>query len=272
MQHIDPIKISPQSKATDLITSGLYELILDFCQEMWPMNRFYGVGIAIPGGIYLPANGSARLQAYVEYDGLRYGSYFHSSGKGACYGYIEHRHPVRIERIVLIEVPNHPRMRTICVLVRRFKLPAREPDFPWSAWYLSTIFIDWIFLLAYGFCTAGKFILALHAGDITTWISWSLSPQPSFLASLHLEILSCLTVAIGLQYHWTTLSLSAMEKVTKGMVSLSSFADTQASFFFRTMDQTEIEQTTDETGSYIVHRNSISTSHRLGKSKSKTSD
>jgi hypothetical protein len=109
---------------------------------MWPEARVFGFGVPIPGGIYLPPEGAVRNHSYVEYDGIRYGSHLHSGGRRAQYGYIRQRQPVRVERILSIELPGRPQMRTICALVRTFKAPAIVPDFPWSTWCVFSFILN----------------------------------------------------------------------------------------------------------------------------------
>jgi hypothetical protein len=78
-----------------------------------------------------------RNHSNVEYDGIRYSAYTHTSGKGYCYGYIDGRYPIRIEHILHIELPGEPYMSCICMLVCPFQPPPVEPRFPWDAWYTS---------------------------------------------------------------------------------------------------------------------------------------
>ncbi|KAF8595180.1 hypothetical protein BDV93DRAFT_481245 [Ceratobasidium sp. AG-I] len=130
----DLTSLSGQSRAINIQQLGIYNTVLDFCRQMWPAHRFYGPGVVIPGGIYVPPEGAVRKHAYVEYDSLRYGSCWHSGGRRACYGYITNQQPVRVEQVLSIEIPNNPRLRTICVLVRLFRRPEIQPNFPWSAW------------------------------------------------------------------------------------------------------------------------------------------
>lgn len=79
-----------------------------------------------------------KNHSYMEYNGIRYGAYEHTSGRGYCYGYIDQRRPVRIERILHIEFPAEPEMHCVCALVRPFELPRTEPHFPWDTWYVLT--------------------------------------------------------------------------------------------------------------------------------------
>jgi hypothetical protein len=83
-----------------------------------------------------------RNYSYVEYDGIRYGAFEHTSGKGYCYGYIdEDRHPVRIDRVLHVVFPGAHEMQAICLLVRHFQPPPIEPHFPWDAWYVFMYFL-----------------------------------------------------------------------------------------------------------------------------------
>ncbi|KAG8705913.1 hypothetical protein FRC08_001369, partial [Ceratobasidium sp. 394] len=109
----------------------LWRLVVAFCNQVWPNAGIFG-----PDAIqdkFLPREGAVRNFSYVEYEALRYGSYWHTSGRRACYGYINRRHAVRIERVLSIEIPDRPDMHTICVIVRRFEAPIIEPVFPWDA-------------------------------------------------------------------------------------------------------------------------------------------
>jgi hypothetical protein len=66
----------------------------------------------------------------MEFDG----TWEHTSGKGYCYGYIDGRYPVRIDRILHIELTGEPDLRCICALVRLFQSPEVEGRFPWDLW------------------------------------------------------------------------------------------------------------------------------------------
>jgi hypothetical protein len=134
----DLTSLSPQSRFIDLAATRLYNTVLQFAQRVWPDAGIYGHGVPIPGGIYLPPQGAVRNHAYVEHDTFRYGSCLHRSGKNARYGYVQHRQPVQVERVLSIELPGQPRMRTICVIVRCFKQPDIWPDFPWSTWCVKS--------------------------------------------------------------------------------------------------------------------------------------
>lgn len=160
---LDPIRLSTQSRAINLRTTGLWNPVLEHCRQSWPGLQFYGPGLAIPGGIFLPAQGAVRRHAYIEYDAIRYGSHRHSGGRRACYGYIDHRQPVRVDWVLSIEIPTHRHLKTICVLVQRFQAPEIRPNFPWTAWYVVLFLI--IFFLK--FISLGKHILASQAGSTT---------------------------------------------------------------------------------------------------------
>ncbi|KAG9079518.1 hypothetical protein FRC06_007685 [Ceratobasidium sp. 370] len=125
-------RLSKQSRKVDLERIGIYELILDYCQQIWPEEGIFGNGQV--RDLYLPPEGVATNYSFVEYDGIRYGAHTHTSGLRYCYAYIDGRYPVRIERVLLIDFPGYPRLRTICVLIRRFCVPEHEPRFPWDAW------------------------------------------------------------------------------------------------------------------------------------------
>jgi hypothetical protein len=132
---IDNNRLSKQSRIVDIQALGIYELVLDFCVRFWPNAGIFGPGITQQR--YLAPYGMVRNHSYVEHDGIRYGAYEHTSGKGYCYGYINGRYPVRIDRILHIEFPGEPEMQVICALVRPFQPPPVEPYFPWDAWYES---------------------------------------------------------------------------------------------------------------------------------------
>ncbi|KAG9074782.1 hypothetical protein FS749_013632 [Ceratobasidium sp. UAMH 11750] len=129
--YAQPVRLSNQSKSLKM-DIPLWRLVVAFCNQVWPNTGIFG-----PDAIrdkFLPREGAVRNFSYVEYEALRYGSYWHTSGRRACYGYIDRRHAVRIERVLSIEIPDRPDMRTICVIVRRFEAPVIEPVFPWDAW------------------------------------------------------------------------------------------------------------------------------------------
>lgn len=133
-KHLDPIRLSKQSSFIDLEKHGLYDLVLGFCINRWPDAGIFGPGM--PEENYLPPVGLVRNHSFVEHNGVRYGSYHHSSGKGYCYGYIDGRYPVRIERILDIAFPGDPELQAVCALVRPFRAPQTEANFPWNAWHV----------------------------------------------------------------------------------------------------------------------------------------
>ncbi|CUA76597.1 Neurobeachin-like protein 2 [Mus musculus] [Rhizoctonia solani] len=144
----EPVRLSNQSRLIDLRKDryeGIYELFVQFCRRQWPDAGIFGNDMA-PAQLYLPPNGSIRKFSYIEYDGIRYGSFHHTNGCGYCYGYIgQERHAARIEWILLVDFPNRPELRTVCVVVRRFQLPDVEPDFPWSHWNVNLGTASWMF-------------------------------------------------------------------------------------------------------------------------------
>ncbi|KAG8703013.1 hypothetical protein FRC09_004399 [Ceratobasidium sp. 395] len=123
--------LSKQSRYIQLDRMGLYEIVLQFCVTKWPNAGIFGLGMV--QNHYLAPFGMVRNHSYVEYNGIRYGSYEHTSGKGYCYGYINGRQAVRIERILAIDIPE-TEFHSICVLVWLFEEPEVEPNFPWDAW------------------------------------------------------------------------------------------------------------------------------------------
>jgi hypothetical protein len=128
----DSTRLSSQSRIINLETYGLYHDVLQFCIAMWP-----NAGIFSPGMVeqhYLAPVGMVRNHSYVEFDGIRYGAHEHTSGKGYCYGYIDGRYPVRIERVLHIKIPGEAELQCICIMVRPFQAPQVESEFPWDAW------------------------------------------------------------------------------------------------------------------------------------------
>ncbi|KAG9119634.1 hypothetical protein FRC07_005262 [Ceratobasidium sp. 392] len=112
---------------------GIYDLVVWFCINLWPAAGIFGHGIIRDR--YLAPVGMVRNHSYVEQNGIRYGAYHHTSGKGYCYAYIDnHRDAVRIERVLRIELPGQPELHCTCTLVRRFQVPQIQPQFPWDAW------------------------------------------------------------------------------------------------------------------------------------------
>ncbi|CCO36813.1 hypothetical protein RSOLAG1IB_12102 [Rhizoctonia solani AG-1 IB] len=144
----EPVRFSNQSRVIDLCKEeygGLYQLFLGFCRRKWPHVGIFGDGMA-PGQVYLPQNGLVRNFSYVEHNGIRYGSFHHTSGRGHSYGYIgQERHAARIEWILSVDFPGHPELRTVCAIVRRFQLPEVEPQFPWSHWDVNLGTASWEF-------------------------------------------------------------------------------------------------------------------------------
>ncbi|KAG8686951.1 hypothetical protein FRC08_012245 [Ceratobasidium sp. 394] len=110
---------------------------------MWPHAGIFGPGMV--QNHYLAPIGMVRNHSYVEYNGIRYGANEHTSGKGYCYGYIDGRQPVRIERVLYIEFPGEAAMNCICALVRAFQPPQVEPIFPWDTWSGSLGVSSWAY-------------------------------------------------------------------------------------------------------------------------------
>ncbi|QRW22084.1 Transposase family tnp2 [Rhizoctonia solani] len=137
-----PIRLSSQSRLINLEKAGLYKTVFEFCTAKWPNAGIFGPNVI--GVHYLAPHGMVRNHSYVEFNGIRYGSHEHTSGKGYCYAYIDNRQAVRIERILAIEIPG-TRFRGICVLVRLFQAPEVEPDFPWAAWSENLGVNSWVF-------------------------------------------------------------------------------------------------------------------------------
>ncbi|QRV94930.1 Transposase family Tnp2 protein [Ceratobasidium sp. AG-Ba] len=125
-------RLSTQSRLIDLEKHHLYDLVLKFCITKWPDAGIFGPGVVRQ--CYLSPTGMVRNHSYVEYDGIRYGAWEHTSGKGYCYGYIDGRQAVRIDRILHIKFPGVPNMSCVCALVRLFQTPPIEGSFPWDAW------------------------------------------------------------------------------------------------------------------------------------------
>jgi hypothetical protein len=130
--NIDSTRLSSQSRIINLEKHGLYQDVLQFCIRTWPNAGIFGPGMVETH--YLAPVGMVRNHSYVEFDGIRYGAFEHTSGKGYCYGYIDGRYPVRIERILHIVFPGEAGLRTICVFVRPFQAPPVEAEFPWDTW------------------------------------------------------------------------------------------------------------------------------------------
>lgn len=131
--YLDPTRLSTQSRVVDLEQLGIYNIVLQFCLQLWPNAGIFGPGMV--QNHYLAPMGMVRNHSYVEYNGIRYGAYQHTSGRGYCYAYIDGRNAVRIERILHIEFPVVVNMRAICALVSPFQIPQVEPHFPWDTWY-----------------------------------------------------------------------------------------------------------------------------------------
>ncbi|KAG8723734.1 hypothetical protein FRC09_002003 [Ceratobasidium sp. 395] len=123
--------LSKQSRYVHLDRLNLYDLVLQFCVVKWPNAGIFGPGMV--QNHYLAPYEMVRNHSYVEFNGIRYGSHEHTSGKGYCYGYINGREAVRIERILAIDIPE-TEFRSVCVVVRLFQMPVIEPNFPWDTW------------------------------------------------------------------------------------------------------------------------------------------
>ncbi|QRV80055.1 Transposase family tnp2 [Ceratobasidium sp. AG-Ba] len=139
----EPTRLSGQSRIIDLEKCGIYQLVLDFCIATWPDAGIFGPGM--PRQRYLAPTGMVRNYSYVEYDGVRYGASTHTSGAGYCFGYIDGRFPVRIDRVLLIELQGEPHIRCICALVRRFCPPPVEGQFPWDMWASNLGVSSWAY-------------------------------------------------------------------------------------------------------------------------------
>ncbi|QRW07944.1 Transposase family tnp2 [Ceratobasidium sp. AG-Ba] len=172
-------ELSAQLRVIDLEKHRIYQLVLDFCIEYWPDAGIFGPGM--PRQRYLAPEGMVRNHSYVELNGVRYGAWEHTSGVGYCYGYIDGRSPVRIDRILSIEIPGVPYMHCICALVRSFCPALVEAQFPWDTWAGHLGVSSW----AYGQLTeltaipVHRFSGALALFDITMsygryWVTVSL--------------------------------------------------------------------------------------------------
>ncbi|KDN42594.1 hypothetical protein RSAG8_06737, partial [Rhizoctonia solani AG-8 WAC10335] len=144
----EPVRLSKQSHAVNLRKTefgGLYPMFLNFCVHKWPHAGIFGDNMA-QGRLYVPPKGVIRIYSHVEYNGTRYGSFNHTSGRGYCYGYVgpEH-HAARIEWIMGVDFPDHPELHTICIFIRRFQPPIAEPDFPWGHWDINLGTASWEF-------------------------------------------------------------------------------------------------------------------------------
>jgi hypothetical protein len=84
--------------------------------------------------VHLPPMGMVQTFSYVEHNELCYGSFLNTSGKGYCYGYIDGCQPVRVDRILMVDIPGNPNLHTTLALVRQFQPPSIEPEFPWDTW------------------------------------------------------------------------------------------------------------------------------------------
>jgi hypothetical protein len=94
----------------------IYDIVLQFCVELWPAAGIFGPGMVL--NHYLAPVGMVRNHSYVKCNGIRYGAYQHTSGKGYCYAYIDQRNAVCIKHILYIEFPGMPNMHAVCMLVR----------------------------------------------------------------------------------------------------------------------------------------------------------
>ncbi|QRV74708.1 Transposase family Tnp2 protein [Ceratobasidium sp. AG-Ba] len=137
-------RLSNQSRLVNLEALNLYHMILQFCVEIWPNSGIWG-GNGMVQTHYLDPEKTVRNYSYVEYNGIRYGARQHTSGIGYCYGYIDSRYPVLIERILYIEFPGEAELRCICALVRKFQTPLVQPNFPWDAWSVHLGVASWAY-------------------------------------------------------------------------------------------------------------------------------
>ncbi|KAB5590187.1 Protein CSF1 [Ceratobasidium theobromae] len=135
-------RLSKQSCFVNLESIGLYEEVVQFCEAKWPGAGIFGPGM--PQEHYLAPNGMVRNHSYVEFNGIRYGSHKHTSGKGYCYGYIDQNHPVQIEYILVIKIPGTG-FDCTCVFVRQFQVPEVEANFPWDAWAQNLCVASWAY-------------------------------------------------------------------------------------------------------------------------------
>ncbi|KAG8729869.1 hypothetical protein FRC11_007854 [Ceratobasidium sp. 423] len=133
--------LSKQSRLIDLEDHNLYEIVLEFCVAKWPDAGIFGPGM--PKTTYLAPVGMIQNHSSVEHHGIRYGAFEHTSGKGYCYGYIDGRYPVRIDRVLHIAFPGQPEMQVVCALVSPFQPPQIEPRFPWDAWAIHLGVSSW---------------------------------------------------------------------------------------------------------------------------------
>ncbi|KAF8606147.1 hypothetical protein BDV93DRAFT_437595 [Ceratobasidium sp. AG-I] len=117
----------------NLRASGLYPLILGYCDRLWPEDNVHGDGGAIQDGLQLSSTGSIKSYASVILHGRRYGASLHSRGQRASLAYVEGRRPVQIDYILTLAIPDCERSANI-LLVRRFLSPEKIPTLPWDFW------------------------------------------------------------------------------------------------------------------------------------------
>ncbi|CAE6410562.1 unnamed protein product [Rhizoctonia solani] len=144
----ESVRLSNQSRVIDLHKeehNGIYELFMEFCRRTWPHAGMFGDGMP-PSELYIPRKGLIRNFSYVEHNGIRYGSFHHTSGRGYCYGYVgQEHHAARIEWVLSVDFPGRLELRPVCVIIRRFQLPEIEPEFPWSRWNINLGTASWAF-------------------------------------------------------------------------------------------------------------------------------
>ena len=197
--NLDSIRLSKQSRIIDLEEHGLYDLILNFCINKWPDAGIFGPGM--PDERYLPPVGLVRNHSYVEHDGIRYGSYHHSSGKGYCYGYIDGRYPVRIEHVLNIDFQGEPELQAVCALVRPFQAPPREPNFPWDTWFVFHMYQLILIIYAHVlFCRSAHF-------GVSSWAYGRLGQIVAITADRFSGNFTLFDIPMSYGRYWVTVSL-----------------------------------------------------------------
>jgi hypothetical protein len=128
------------SRAFD-ITQNLgphyYKAVLELLQEEWAgkISLVATSDYQTPGVTFF---GKVRSFSHVYIRGLRYGSVHEHRGKAGCYGYIDKRVPVLIERIFHVTQrvadDSDEELTSSFAVVRRFQRDGHLPELPWDRW------------------------------------------------------------------------------------------------------------------------------------------
>ncbi|KAE9404131.1 hypothetical protein BT96DRAFT_989625 [Gymnopus androsaceus JB14] len=112
----------------------VYTLLLRHCQTFWPELNLRRE-LSAEDGISFVGSRVARRVVYVRKDGLHYGAMSNKRTDSDTFAFIERngvRIPVRLEDLLVIQIPESNQKPHVCAIVRRIGLTEGVPRMPWD--------------------------------------------------------------------------------------------------------------------------------------------